>query len=586
MGFVCATTFRFGEVKGLLSLALALVLSANVAAVTERPNFLIIVADDMGWSDLGVLGGEIRTPSLDALAQSGTLMTDYYVAPTCAPTRSMLMTGVDNHQAGLGVQSGLGAPNQVGINYEGQLHDGVVTLAEALGSSGYGTYMSGKWHLADNHNYDAQAPNNRGFDRSFTLITGGASHFGDQKSISPVELATYLEDGERIENLPEDFYSTISYTDKLLSYLQDHDQAQPFFAYLAYTAPHDPLGVPDEWLDRYAGAYDQGPVATRRARADRQEQLGLLPEGAGLWQYPAFPGWFPNHRGPWSERDLEQRQRDARRMEIYASMVELLDQQVGRVIDHLDSTGQLENTYVIFFSDNGASSPGPFVYPGVTPEWFAQTWRNDYETRGQPGNFGVQGREWASVSVTPFKLYKVSVSEGGIRSPLVVSGPGVVRNAFNNALAHVTDIAATLYDLAGVDVTGPIFTDKVVPQGRSLMPVLSGAEASVRNEVGVHLFGNRSFRRGSWKVSNTLPPVGSGVWELFDLEADPGEVNELSDAHPDIKAELLAGFDEYVDRHDVILPSESPLRGGLRNLYPDECDWWCEGRFTLIGWLQ
>ena len=572
--------------KRLFSLTLALVIGANVATANERPNFLIIVADDMGWSDLGVLGGEIRTPSLDALAQSGTLMTDYYVAPTCAPTRSMLMTGVDNHQAGLGVQSGLGAPNQVGLNYEGQLHDGVVTLAEALGASGYGTCMSGKWHLADNHNYHAQAPNNRGFDRSFTLITGGASHFADQKSISPVELATYLEDGERIENLPGDFYSSISYTDKLLSYLQEHDPAQPFFAYLAYTAPHDPLGVPDEWLDRYAGAYDQGPVATRRARADRQEQMGLLPEGAGLWQYPTFPGWFPNHRGPWSERDLEQRKRDARRMEIYASMVELLDQQVGKVIDHLDGTGQLENTYVIFFSDNGASSPGPFVYPGVTPEWFAQTWKNDYETRGQPGNFGVQGREWASVSVTPFKLYKVSVSEGGIRSPLVVSGPGVVPNTFNNALAHVTDIAATLYDLAGVDVTGSIFTGKVAPQGRSLMPVLSGTEASVRSEVGVHLFGNRSFRRGSWKVSNTQPPVGSGVWELFDLEVDPGEVNDLSDTHPDIKVELLAGFDEYVDRHDVILPSESPLRGGLRNLYPDECDWWCEARFTLIGWLQ
>ena len=288
--------------------------------------------------------------------------------------------------------------------------NGVVTMAEALGASGYGTYMSGKWHLADNHNYDAQAPNKRGFDRSFTLITGGASHFGDQKPISPVGACKLPEDGERIEKLPQDFYSTINYTDKLLSYLQDHDQAQPL---LRLPGLHGPPMIrwvlPDEWSDRYAGAYDQGPIATHDgARADRQEQLGLLPEGAGLWQYPAFPGWFPNHRGPWSERDPEQRKQDARRMEIYASMVELLDQQVGRVVAHLESTGQLDNTYVIFFSDNGASFTGPFVYPGVTPEWFEQNWKNDHEARGQPGNFGVQGREWASVSVTPFKLYKVS----------------------------------------------------------------------------------------------------------------------------------------------------------------------------------
>ena len=261
----------------------------------EPPNFLVIVADDMGWSDIGALGGEIRTPSIDRLAADGTLVTSFYVAPTCAPTRAMLMTGVDHHEAGLGVQSGLRAWNQVGINYEGQLHDGVVTVAEALAAHGYQTFMTGKWHLANEH---AQGPHNRGFQRSFALLTGGASHFADQRPIAPVEIPEYVRDGEPVHELPADFYSSTAYAGTLIDFLEQRDANAPFFAYLSFTAPHDPLHVPDEWLDRYSGAYADGPVATRRARAERQEALGLIPEGAGLWNYPRFPAWFPNHAAP------------------------------------------------------------------------------------------------------------------------------------------------------------------------------------------------------------------------------------------------------------------------------------------------
>ena len=571
---VCATSAcMFGHAEG------------EVLERERPPNFLVIVADDMGWSDLGVLGGEIRTPTLDALAHSGTLLTDFYVAPTCAPTRAMLLTGVDNHRAGLGVQSGMEAPNQVGRNYRGQLHGDVVTMAEALAPQGYRSYMSGKWHLADNHDFEAQAPHNRGFDRSFTLITGGASHFADQKSISPSEIANYVEDGRRVETLPSDFYSTISYTDKMLAYLEAHEDESPFFAYLAYTAPHDPLGVPDNWLDRYAGHYDEGPYAVRVARADRQRSKGLLPTDAELWVYPSFPSWFPNHAAPWSERDDLSKARSARRMEIYASMVELMDAQIGRVLDHLERSGQLQNTYVIFFSDNGASAPGPLVYPGVTKEWLAEHWDNSLERRGRPGNFTVQGREWASVSVTPFKLYKASVSEGGIRSPLIISGPGVMEDQFDPALAHVTDIAPTIYELAGVDESHEVFLGKERLRGYSLLPILRDDGVSTRESFGVHLFGNRGFRRGNWKITNTQPPLSSGEWELFNLETDPGETTDLSAQFPAIKAELLAGFDVYLAQNDVIIPSESPLRGSLRSLYPEPCDWWCETRFTIINWL-
>ena len=573
-----------------LALAAALLAAVSAQAVEDAvederpPNFLVIVADDLGWSDLGALGGEIRTPSLDRLAAEGTLVTSFYVAPTCAPTRAMLMTGVDHHQAGLGVQSGLRASNQVGINYEGQLHDGVVTVAEALAEQGYQTFMAGKWHLA---NEDAQGPHNRGFQRSFTLLTGAASHFADQRPISPVEIPEYVRDGEPVEELPADFFSSTAYADALLDHLGERQSDAPFFAYLSFTAPHDPLHVPNEWLDRYRGAYSDGPVATREARARRQVALGLIPEGAGLWNYPRFPGWFPNHAAPWADRSAEQRAKDARRMEIYAAMVEHMDAQIGRVVDYLAAEGALERTYVLFFSDNGASSPGPLIYPGTTPEWFAENWSNAHATRGQPGNFTVLGREWASAAVTPWKLFKNSVSEGGIRSPLIVRGPAVASGVFNPAIAHVMDVAPTLYELAYLNpATVPLFEGKTLPQGVSLMPVLTGEAASVRDSIGVHLFGNRGYRRGQWKISNTQPPMSTGQWELFDLEADPGEVNDLAEARPELLAELLAEYGQYLERHAVILPAESPLTAGLRQLYPEPCDWWCELRFSVIGLLN
>lgn len=579
--------FLHGAARVLLMSA---ALVAGVCAQTSEaegqpPNFLVIVADDMGWSDIGVLGGEIRTPSIDSLAEAGTLLTSYYVAPTCAPTRAMLMTGVDNHLAGLGVQSGLRASNQVGVNYQGQLHDGVVTLAEALAERGYQTFMAGKWHLA---NERAQWPHRRGFQRSFALLTGGASHFADQQEISPVEIPEYVQDGRPVDELPSDFYSSTAYADALLGHLQERDAGAPFFAYLAFTAPHNPLQVPDDWLDRYRGAYAAGPVATRQARAERQAALGLIPEGAPLWEYPRFPGWFPNHAAPWAERSEERRLQDARWMEIYAAMVELMDAQIGRVVDHLAAQGELDNTYVLFFSDNGASSPGPLVYPGVTTEWFAANWSNAHATQGQPGNFTVLGREWASAAVTPWKLYKNSVSEGGIRSPLIVRGPAVLSGARSPAIAHVTDIAPTLYELAGLQPeTSPLFQGKTLPQGLSLMPVLSGAAPAVRQSFGVHLFGNRGYRRGQWKLSNTQPPLGNGQWELFDLGADPGEVRDLAEERPQLLAELLAEYDGYLERNQVILPAESPLKEvGLRQLYPGPCDWWCELRFSFIDLLN
>ncbi|MEO1080248.1 MAG: arylsulfatase [Pseudomonadota bacterium] len=574
-GFILALTLEFAHAQP----------PSPTPELTVRPNVLIIVADDLGWSDIGAFGGEIRTPTLDSLAQDGVMMTQFYVAPTCAPTRSMLMTGVDNHLAGVGVMGGIRAPNQTGRNFEGKLHEDVVTLAEVAKQAGYRTLMSGKWHLDAED--PAQYPDARGFDESFSLLTGGASHFADMLPISPEEPVRYVENGERVTTLPPDFYSSIGFTDRMLAYLKDTPVGTPVFAYLSYTAPHDPLQVPDTWLDRYAGAYEQGPGATREARMARQVEKGLIPAGMETWTYPRFPAWFPNHLQPWSEREAERRAEDVRPMEIYASMVELMDQQIGRVLQALDDRGELENTLIIFFSDNGASAAAPFVYGGVTREWFAQTWDNTLEQRGRAGNFSVQGAEWAHVSVTPWKLYKNSVAEGGIRSPFIAAGPAVQPGSRIDGIAHVTDIPATIFELMGVDPNQhALFEGKELPIGLSLSAAWAGAANTPRESFGIELFGNRAFRRGDWKASLIVPPISNGQWALYNLRSDPGETSDLSEQEPEVLAELMASYADFKAVNGVVHPNPPSLKATLMDLYPRDCDWVCEAKFWVIDKLQ
>ncbi len=547
-------------------------------AEKKRPNFLIVVADDLGWSDVGAFGGEIRTPNIDGLAARGVQMTNFYVAPTCSPTRAMLMTGVDNHAAGLGTMAEARAPDQTNRNYAGQLHDGVVTMAEALKGQGYQTMMAGKWHLAVDR---SQYPNNRGFDKSFALLAGGGSHFADRTTLYPVEHGhlRYVEDGALVGELPDDFYSSISYVDKLLDYLDDWDTDEPFLAYLAFTAPHDPLHVPDEWLDRYDGAYDLGPAAIRQQRAERIRAKGLFPENAALWQMPNFPESLPLHAAPWETRSEEQRETDTRSMEIYASMVELMDQQLGRVLTYLEDAGELENTYVVFFSDNGASAGAPLMYPGNNKEWLNANWDVSIENAGKPGSFPVMGREWANVSNTPWRLHKGSVAEGGIRSPLVVAGPSL-SPAQIDALAHVTDITPTLYDLSGVDPAADVlFDSKLAPQGMSLLPALRGEEPQVRRSFATELFSGRAVREGDWKISY-LPKSGGDEWQLFDMSVDPGETNDLASGHPEVVSRLVAAYEDYAAMNSVLPSARSPLGAQpLRNFYPHICDEACEESF-------
>ena len=542
-----------------------------VAQQSERPNFLVIVADDMGYSDLGSYGGEINTPVLDDLAQQGMRFTDFYVCPTCSVTRSMLLSGTDNHVAGLGNMGELLAPNQVGQpGYEGVLNKRVATVASLLRDSGYHTYMVGKWHLGLQPD---QIPHARGFERDFSLLVGGGDHFDDGWNVEwQIPKGPYTEDGRPVEKLPKDFYSSKNYTDKTIQFIEEgRGDGKPFFAYMAFTAPHGPLQVPDDWLRRYKNQYDEGWDVIRTRRLARMQELGILEEGVSTAERVFF---LPRASmlAPGARIAL------GRKMEIYASMVEYMDDQIGRVFDFLKEIGEYDNTVVIFLSDNGAEGndlvgmiagqAGSMGYLHAAAN-FAESGHNYI---GRKGSFAEYGPAWAQVSMAPFRLWKGFVTEGGTRSPLIVSGPGVQGAGGINTtdFLHVKDIAPTLLDLAGVEHPATFQGRDILPmQGKSWSPVLSGEVQSTRGPddwLGFELFGNRAIRQGDWKISWHYQPFGTWDWQLFNLDADPGEQYDLSEKFPEKRAELIALWDEYVEMNGVILGNRSPYEGAQKAL--------------------
>lgn len=544
----------------------------------DRPNILIILADDLGWADLGFMGSEISTPVIDDLASRGITMSSFYVAPLCAPTRAMLMTGLENHEAGVGTQRGIWAENQRSLpHYDGQLQDDVVTLAEVFQHNGYQTYMSGKWHIGfDEGSY----PNSRGFDRSFALLEGGASHFADAAPLFKDSTTTYLEEGNPVTALPADFYSTISYTDKLLQYIADRDREKPFLAYAAYTAPHDPLQVPDSWAGRYEGVYDAGPEIVRRERHKNLISKGLYPEGAPAAKFLQLPAFLPAADKPWKNGSDAAKHTAARPMEIYASMVELMDHEIGRIIDYLDHEQELANTLVLFLSDNGASAASPLSYPAADRDWLLEQRDMSPENIGRVNSHTFLGADWAFAANGGLKHFKVTTSEGGIRAPLIVAGPGIPPNGYLKTPAHVTDIAPTLYDVADIEWTNSnIYKNKRMPRGESLIPLWQGERGKPRIFAG-ELLGNRYVRKGDWKLVSITPPFGTGEWQLFNVEEDPGEQNDLAEEYSDKVNKLAGYYREYAARVGVVDP-EPPFVPNIRSAYVGPCGVICEARYAL-----
>ncbi|MEL7446505.1 MAG: arylsulfatase, partial [Pseudomonadota bacterium] len=456
------------------SLALMTCHQATAQPADDQPNIVIIVADDLGYSDIGSFGGEIRTPNLDRLAAEGVRFTNFYVGASCSPTRSMLMSGMDNHRVGMGNMYERTAPNQIDQpGYEGVLNLDAPTFAERLKEAGYRTYMSGKWHLGHEPDF---IPAARGFDRDFSLLNAAGSHFNTTGSRIENEENEFTRDGEYTQDLPRNYYSTRTFTEEMIGFLsEDLGSDKPFVAYLAYQAPHDPLQVPDDWLWKYKTEFDTGWDRLREDRLERMKAMGLVAPSADnaprLWYVPEY-------------EDLTRAGRVAssRKMEVYASVVEYLDWQVGEFIDYLGESGQLENTIILFFSDNGPEGADPIPaarrQTGLDASMF---FANNYDAQiaawGRDYGFLAYGPPWAQVSATPFDGYKGSLYEGGIRSPLIVWQPGRENaGAINrDALLHVMDVAPTLVDLAGGDPSDM--------QGRSWVELLDG-EVTLAHHLG------------------------------------------------------------------------------------------------------
>ena len=518
----------------------------------QRPNFLIIVADDLGFSDLGAFGGEIRTPNLDALARSGVRLTGFHTAPMCAPSRAMILTGTTPHRVGLGSMMEQIDPVQRGKpGYEGYLTPNVVTLADRLAAGGSQTMMSGKWHLGYLPEHD---PHVRGFQKSFALLQAGHNHFGLGINPDRTRGPTYTENGTPITTLPKDFYSSDYFADKMVRFIGEADKDKPFFGYLAFTAPHSPLQAPPEDIARYKGKYDAGYDALRAQRLEAQRKLGIL--APGVVAHPPLP-----RASNWAAMTPENKALYARNMEVFAAMVDRLDQAVGRVVAELKRTGRYDNTVIVFMSDNGPEGIDTSNTEVVPMRRQHERNDNRLENRGAATSYFSYGPGWASASAAPSWMYKSYATEGGSRTPAIVFGPRrLVGGArIDRGLVSSADIAPTFLDMAGIPNTSGEFEGrKVVPiTGKSMEPYLTGHAPRVHGEddpLVTEIYGSRSVRMGDWKITD----LGYGQWTLFDIARDPGETNDLAKAEPARLKRMVAAWDAYVKDVGLVMPSKRP----------------------------
>lgn len=542
----------------ILSLAAVQPASAQqeTPAIARRPNIILILVDDAAFMDFGVYGGEAHTPNIDRLAASGAMMTNYHTSPLCSPSRAMLLTGMDSHRTGVStIEEVLPPELKDKPGYTLRLEPGVLTIADRLKLAGYRTLMSGKWHLG---HADGDLPNHHGFDRSLALDASGADNWAAKAYMPYYKDAPWFEDGAPAK-LPDEFYSSELLVDRLIEYIDEGAPDAPYFGYLAFQAVHIPVQAPKEFSDRYAGRFDAGWETTRRARWDRAIAAGIVPADA---PYAALP----SDARAWSSLKPDDRAKYARAMEVYSGMIEAMDHHVGRLMDHIASRGELDNTIFVITSDNGPEPSDPVHEPWMDI-WMALNGYNwNLDGMGERGSLGFIGPEWASAISAPGSFYKFYASDGGLRVPMVIAGPGVPAGQRHAGLTFVTDITPTLLELAGAGVATPEGARPIT--GRSLLPLLAGATDRAygpAETVGVEVSGNSALFRDNWKIVRNMPPVGDGKWRLYDHAKDPAEVNDLAAAMPELFQEMLAEYEAYAKRSGVLpLPDDYQVERQVR----------------------
>jgi arylsulfatase A-like enzyme len=540
------------------------------ATITEteqkdnRPNILVVVLDDTGFADYAFTGSEISTPNLDSLRNEGKLFTNFHTNPTCSPTRSVLMTGVDNHLNGFGSMSEFLADNQIGMpGYEGYLNDNVVTVPQLLKDNGYHTYMTGKWHLAygisdptnDWEKWTRYDPHARGFEETFTVEIPG-SHFTNLGE-SPDHVTIATRNGEQVE-YPQQYIDDV-FTDNMIQFIdKNHEDGKPMFMYLSFWNNHWPIQAPQEYIKKYEGKYDAGWDKIREQRFDKQKELGLIPQNMQLSprnnQVPA-----------WDSLNATQQKQEAKKMEIFAAMLDSLDGNLGRVVSHLKETGEYDNTMIVVFADNGAESSDPTkpIKHGTDPleyqRWLETDYDNSFENWGNGNSIIGIGLGWAQVGNTPLLREKGFETEGGTRVPMLVKLPNKNQESSSNAFSRVTDVAITILDYAQVQHPGTTYNGQPIApvDGKSLRPILEDEAQRVYGDdeaVGAELFGNSALYKGDWKALKLVSPFGDGKWKLYNLAEDVAEQNDLSEKYPERLNEMIKDYDEYAKRVGVIPP--------------------------------
>jgi arylsulfatase A-like enzyme len=506
----------------------------NASQSVKKPNIILIMADDMGYSDIGCFGSEIKTPNLDRLASKGVRITQFYNASRCCPTRASLLTGLYQHQAGVGDMVGdLGFPS-----YQGYLNNQCITLAEALKLNGYNTYMSGKWHVGGKPEVH---PLKRGFDRYFGLIDGAGSYYKPiayRQNMTPVR---WMLDNKDFFPPDTGFYFTDAIADYAMSFLKEEKESEkPFFLYLPFTAPHWPLHALPEDIEKYRGKYMMGWDSLREERYRRMIKMGILDSSVKLSpKDAASPDWenlSDNEKASW---DL--------RMAVYAAMIDRMDQNIGRIVNYLTEKNQIENTMIVFLADNGG------CHENTRSQ---KAFLNAKGETGTEDSFDALEIPWANVSNTPFRMFKHWVHEGGIASPFIACLPGIVSEGkIVSQTGHIIDIMPTFIEAAGGKYPDTYNGNLIKPmEGISLMPALTGKKLKRTVPLFWEHEGNRAVRDGEWKLVSAYDNVSKKFksWELYNLDIDRSELTDLSARETERTKDLISKYEKWADRAGVI----------------------------------
>ena len=515
--------------------------------INQRPNIILLVADDLGYADLGCYGSDIETPNIDKLAMNGIRFSRFHTSPLCSPTRAMLLSGNDNHIAGIGRQY----LETDEFGYEGKLVDRVAIIPQVLRNVGYHTYLVGKWHLGSD---SSSNPFNKGFEHSFVNLRGSGNHYNDQGFFEHTPITPYTEDGKAVK-WKDGSYSSDFFTDKLIEYIDRHKKDnKPFFAFAAYTSPHWPLQVDEKYWRKYEGRYDDGYEKLKEKRLESLKKAGMIPENTLL---------PPNHERviPWDSLSAKEKQKESRKMELYAGMVDNLDYNIGRLVKYLKDIREYENTLIVFMSDNGAAAED-FYYHNIYGPFIRKHFTDDYEMMGKPNSFVSYGPQWAEAGSSPFRYFKGYTTEGGMTAPMIILGPNINRkNEIYHGFVTVMDIAPTFYQAANTEYPKSTESNKMYPlKGCSLLPFALGEVDEVHSSE--YVFGMEHnnlamIRKGNWKIINIKRPFHSENFELYDLSDDLGELNDLKYLKPEKYQELFNEWVKFSNEIRVQIPTPS-----------------------------